>query len=702
MNIKKSILIRSRIAFLLVFLFAIAILWKATHIQVVQGEKWEAVSNNIALNHRTVKATRGNIYSDNGSLLATSLPFYKVAFDPTIAKTVLFNQKIDSLAYLLSRHYNDKSRNYYKQKIVKARKNKRKYVRLNTRKINYQDKKEMLTWPIFREGRLKGGVIFEQVDKRFRPFGGLGLRTIGYINEDNYGAGIEYSFNGKDQLAGEDGKALYQKIAGDNWKPIHDGSEMPSVEGKDIETTLDINLQDVSNAALLKALQNLKADFGCVVVMEVATGEIKSMVNLKRYVKNGKVDYREIYNYAVQGTTEPGSTFKLASMMALFEDTNIRLSDVVDTGEGKHKFYDRTMPDHKPGGYGKITVREVFEHSSNIGVSKMVDEHFGANAQRFIDYLDDFGITKPVGFQLMGEGVPYIKNPKDKSWSGTSLPWMSVGHELMVTPLQTLAFYNAVANDGKMLQPLLVKRVSKAGKTIEEYNAVVLNEKICSDNTLSKVRELLEGVVERGTAENIKNSHYKIAGKTGTAKKVKEGGGYKREYYTSFVGYFPAKAPKYSCIVVIDNPKGYKQYGSDVAAPVFKDIADKVYALDMDMQNPVPLKKLAEEGVFPVIQAGNHKDLKMICTKLGIETHSYSEEEWVRAQRSKKSIKWRSNAVLKDEVPDVQGMTLRDAIYVLENNGLRVSFSGAGRVTRQSQLAGNKVVKGSVIKLNLG
>lgn len=693
-------MLRARLAFLCVTLFAVAIVLKIFHIQMVEGEKWQKISDEIGLQYKTIKATRGNIYSDNHSLLATSLPFYKVAFDPTIAKKELFNQNIDSLTYLLSRHFKTYSPLHYKRKIVNARKNNRKYLILSRRKIDYREKKIMSDWPIFREGRLGGGVIFEKVGKRFRPFSGLGLRTIGYLNEDNHGAGLEYSFN--DKLAGKDGKALYQKIAGSDWKPLHNGSEVRPEEGMDIETTIDINLQDVANAALLSALQNLRADYGSVVVMEVKTGEIKAISNLTRYEKSDYVDYREIYNYAVQGATEPGSTFKLASFIALLEDSHVLLSDSVDTGNGKYKYHDRTMPDDKRGGYGKLTVRQVFEKSSNIGTSKLIYEHFGPNPQKYVDYLNNFGLNSLLDFQLVGEGLPYIKNPDDKSWSGTTLPWMSIGHELLQTPLQTLTFYNAVANDGKMIQPILVKRISKAGEAVKAFHSVVLNKKICSESTLNKVRELLEGVVERGTAKNIRGSHYKIAGKTGTAKKVKEGGGYKREYYTSFCGYFPAKNPKYSCIVVIDNPKGYRQYGSDVAAPVFKEIADKIYALDIKMHEPLPGEFEMEKGIFPVIQAGRHEDLKMICNELGIANHSYTEEEWVRAQRSTNYVKWRANEISPQLVPNVTGMTLRDALYILENNGLKVRHKGIGRVKSQSYQPGAKAVKGSTITLKLG
>src|SRR5690606_997276 len=330
-------------------LFAISIGARIVDIQFVEGKKWAAIAEDIGLKYRKVEATRGNIYSDNGSLMATSLPFYKVAFDPTIADNELYKNGLDSLSMLLSRHFKDKTPAEYKHKINNARVAKRRYLVLNWKLIDYQDKKKMSQWPIFREGRLGGGVIFEKVDRRFLPSSHLGGRTIGYITETGSGVGLEYSFN--KFLAGTDGEALFQKMAGGNWKPVYDDSEVRPEEGLDIETTIDINLQDVAESALLKALIRHEADYGCVVVMEVATGEIKAISNLKGY-EDG--NYREVYNYAVQGLTEPGSTFKLASMIALFEDSNLKPSDSIDTGNGEYKFFDRTMLDHKPGGYGMM------------------------------------------------------------------------------------------------------------------------------------------------------------------------------------------------------------------------------------------------------------------------------------------------------------------------------------------------------------
>ncbi|GAA5039882.1 penicillin-binding protein [Marivirga lumbricoides] len=697
MNIKKSILLRVRLAFLMVLLFAIAIIYQIFHIQWIEGDKWKKLSEEISLSYQEVKATRGNIYSDNGSLLATSLPFYRVAIDPTIADENIFRENIDSLSYLLARNFGQTA-TYYRQKIMGARQKGNQYLLLSRDLIGYQQKKEMETWPIFREGRLSGGVIFSKTDKRFRPFSNLAFRTIGFLNENDYGAGLEYSFN--DYLAGQNGKALFQKISGGSWRPLYDGSEVRPKDGFDIQTTIDINLQDVAESALLKHLIQHDADMGCVVVMEVATGEIKAISNLKK-LKSG--DYGEVYNYAVgsHGLREPGSTMKLASYIALFEEKNLKLSDTIQTGDGELKFYKETVRDHKPGGYGTITIKEAFEKSSNIAIAKMVDETFQKNPQRYLDYLNNMGLTKPLGFQMVGEGKPKI--PPLNQWSGITLPWMAYGYGLELTPLQILTLYNAVANNGKMIRPLLVKSINKVDKEVNTFETNVISSQICSKETLKKIRVLLEGVVENGTASNINNANYKIAGKTGTAQSLKDGR-YIRQYYTSFAGYFPAENPKYSAIVVMDNPKGYRQYGSDVAAPVFKEIADKIYALDLKMHEKYELAEKPEMGVFPVVQAGKREDLALMLNYLGISNHATANEvEWVRAGINNNSIQWKETTSQAGLVPDVNGMTLRDALYLLENSGLRVEVKGkTGRVITQSQLPGSRALKGSTIKIEVG
>lgn len=690
-----------RIVFLFVFLFSIAIVIKLGDIQFVKGSYWKELAEKSGLKYRIVPSTRGNIYSDNGSLLATSLPFFKVSFDPTVADRAIFDQGIDSLALNLHYFFGDYTKDEYKRRIINARSSGRQYLQLSKRKIGYQEKKELTQWPIFREGRNRGGVIFEKVYERFRPFSYLGHRTIGLVNEDNnFGYGLEYSFNA--QLAGQQGEALFQRMAGGSWKPVNDKEEVPPVDGLDIQTTIDINLQDVAESALLRAVEEHEADYGCVAVMEVSTGQIKAISNLTR-TSTGRYSERVNYIVGSQGLTEPGSTFKLASALALLEEKAVTLGDSIETGFGEVAFYDKVMRDSKVGGFGKITFKEAFANSSNVAISKLIDATFGLNPQRFIDYLSTFYLTEPLGFQMVGEGIPYVKSPEDPTWSGITLPWMSIGYELKLTPLQTLSFYNAVANKGYFVQPIIVTKAKRANKAVEDYQPVVSKKPIASSQTLEKLHELLLETVENGTARNIRNNYYSIAGKTGTAQKVKRDGiGYSEEHSTSFVGYFPADNPKYSCIVVIDNPKGDRQNAGVVAAPVFKTIADKIYSLDINMHAPLPRGQVADQSVFPHIKGGNLVDLQRICDELGIPNYSVSQKEWVRTSIDDQKVAWKDAGVRVGVVPDVRGMTLRDALYLLENQGLQVSFNGNGRVKSQTQDPGSRALRGSRIILDLG
>lgn len=698
MNIKRSILLRVRIAFLIMVAFVLAVVYRLAYIQVAEGDKWREMADNYSLDYKTIRATRGSIYASGNDLLATSLPFYKVAFDPTVVDEEIFTSNIDSLSHLLSAFYRDHAPEYYKEKISEARQIKKQYMVLHRKAVNYQEKQEMLTWPIFNLGQMRGGVIFEKEDTRHLPFRKLAERTIGYINEDNVGAGIERSFN--DYLAGRDGEGLFQRVAGGNWKPVNVSSDVRPQDGYDVHTTIDINLQDVAQNALLRALNKYQAQYGTVVLMEVQTGEIKAISNLSR-MQSGA--YAESYNWAVQGTNDPGSTFKLASMLALLEEGKVELTDSVDTGEGSIQFYNRTLTDVKKGGYGMMTVEDVFVKSSNVGTAKLVTEHFGDNPQKFIDIIKGTGYGELLDFQLMGEGQPLVKDVDHPTWSGTSLPWMSVGYETSVTPLQTLAFYNAVANDGKMIQPILVKSIQDADKSVRTFESEVMQKRIASKETIAKLKQMLEGVVERGTAKNIRNDYYSIAGKTGTAQKL-IGGRYRAQrYYASFAGYFPADEPQFSCIVVIDDPKGWNRYGGDVSAPVFKEIADMIYAQNLKLHDPFENDLLANEGSFPVIRAGKYDELTRLCNELGISNHLGDEDvDWVRSRVDNNAIIWKKNHSDLDMVPNVQGMTLRDAVFLLENKGLRVQVSGNGRVKSQSIGPGRRISKGQTINIKLG
>jgi cell division protein FtsI (penicillin-binding protein 3) len=687
------------VVFILIALTAAAIPYQITKLQLKDGDIWREKAETINFQYREVPATRGNIYAGDGSLLATSLPFYRVAIDPTVVKSKLFDSGIDSLASRLSSFYKDKSASSYKRMIKDARLDNKRYLILNRTQISYQKMQIMSTWPIFRAGRLAGGVIFEKVERRYRPFNTLASRTVGFLNEDQYGVGIEYSFNS--YLKGTDGKALFQRLAGGSWKPVFDAEDIKPEDGLDVITTLDVNIQDVAETALLRQLVDRNAAFGSVIVMEVRTGQIKAISNLQRN-KSGN-GYGENYNFAIgdQGNTEPGSTFKLLSMLALLEENNISLEDKVETGNGVHLFYNQSMRDAKNGGYGTMTVREGFEKSSNVAISKLVDQYFGSSPSKFMAYIEKAGLSEPMGFQLTGEGKPFFKKPGAKDWYGTSLPWISIGYESKLNPLHTLALYNAVANGGKMMKPYIVKAVSKGNNVQTSYQPEVYRKKIASEKTIKQLQELLEGVVSNGTAKNIANADYKIAGKTGTAQKLVNGQ-YTKKYYTSFAGYFPADNPKYSMIVVIDSPEGFAAYGGDVSAPVFKEIADRIYALDLEL-NPGSGERLAKVDDLgsPYVKAGKAEELQEIFAEFGLKGSAMNEEEWVKTVSDGSNVQMQINDTDKPTVPDVSGLSLRDALFILENKGLQVNYSGKGRVKAQSLAPGTPLKGNATINLVL-
>lgn len=705
MNIKQSILLRVRFSFLLVAAVALAIVARIVYIQFVEGDYWREKAERRDVRLLPIPALRGNILADDERLLATSLPFYKVAFDPVAPDEATFNAGVDSLAWYAARFFQDRTPRQYKQLFVSARKQGRRYLPLGSKAVDHSDMQKIASWPVFRKGRLKGGIIFEQETRRFNPFHTLARRTIGYVNNEGHGVvGIELSFD--KYLRGKPGQAVYRRSVGNRWVPFHDGSYIEPQDGMDVYTTLDVNIQDVAHHALLKALVENDADFGCVVVMEVKTGAIKAMVNL------GRVDsarYAENYNYAIgsKGSADPGSVFKLASVMALFEDNpQLSLDELVETGDGKYRFWDVTLRDPKPTGYGTITLQEAFEYSSSIGIARLVYEHFKANPQRFINYLHQFGLSTPLDFQLVGEVKPYIKNTNDPTWSRLSLPWIAIGYETVVSPLQLLTFYNAVANNGKMIQPLIVDKIKdKEGRVVVDYEPVVLRERICSPQTLEKARRLLEGVVERGTARNIKSNQYKIAGKTSTSQKFKDGQ-YIKEYHTAFAGYFPADNPKYSCIVVIDNPRRNLQYGGEVAAPVFRKIADEIYSMDLSIhEDKVITRNAVSPAQIPYNEIGRAGDLQRIFEELDIpqkKMEGVDAYTWVfSSTASDSTVIWKPLFLDDDNMPDVRGMSLRDALFILENRGLNVWVKGKGKVIDQSIEPGKPIKRGQPVTLRL-
>ena len=703
MNIKKTILMRVRTVFLVGAIFAVAIGYRIFHIQYVDGSEWRAKYNSFS--KKEIKATRGNIYADDGSLLATSLPLYRLGFDPSVANKEeklmkIFRKGVDSLSILLSQKFKSYPPSYYKNLLIDAQQDHKQFLYLSRGySLNYRDQQEMMKWPIFREGKNKGGVIFEKIYRRFHPFKELAFRTVGFINEDNFGAGLESSFN--QMLSGVNGQATYQRLAGGISRPIFDGTEIRPVDGYDVYSTLNVNIQDVAEASLLKSLIQSNAKFGCVIVMEVATGEIKALANLG--LEEGK--YVEKYNYAVGMKHYPGSTFKLASYMAMIEDGKVRLSDTVATGNGKWKVGKQPITEAKGHAYGNISVKDAFAKSSNVAVSKLLVKHFKSRPEKFLQYITNFGLAEPLNFQIRGEERPFFRSPSDKRhWNDAALAKMSFGYEAEITPLQTLAFYNAVANGGKMIQPIIVKEVRSNDKVAKSFTPKVIREKICSDETLVAVKEMLEAVVQhpKGTGHKIKSDLFRIAGKTGTAHKFENGHWVDNAYYTSFAGFFPADKPKYSAIVIIDSPQ-FGMMAGEAAAPVFKDIADKIYAGDVEMHQMLATKEAADD--VPVIAGGKYEELHDICNKLKISNYDRDTAiaEWVfPGMKANRAVYWKSNKMELNTVPDVHGLCLRDAVYLLENFGYRVRTVGRGKVISQSPQAKRSLDKGSTIIVTLG
>lgn len=651
-------------------LFLMAVVIKVVNIQYVQGEKYKKLATELTIKQDTIYANKGNVYAADGNLLATSMSKFTIRMDVVAVDKNLFEQEVVNLSKELSMMLGN-SASYYETKLRSAKKYNNRYLLL-ARDIGYNDYLKMKQFPIFKEGVYKGGFIAEHKTVRAHPIGKIAERTIGY--DDFRGeAGIEGAF--ADFLQGENGLRWKQKIAKNQWKPISDVNEREPIDGHDVITTIDVNIQDITHHALLRELEYFNADHGCAVVMETETGEIKAISNLGR-TSEGK--YFEKRNYAVWESHEPGSTFKLASLMAALEDRVIDTSTVVDTENGKIFIHNRKVEDSRRGGYGKISAARVLEVSSNVGIVKLIKKHYDEQPEKFIKHIEKFGFTKPIGFQIKGEGIPFVPNPKNKKrWNKISLEWMSWGYGVSVTPMQTLMFYNAVANNGKMVKPRFVKELRRQDKTEKIFKTEIVHPKIASDLTLKKVRKVLENVVIKGTADNIYSPNFSMSGKTGTAKKFIprtknengewQGGYYSTEkYVASFVGFFPSDKPKYSCIVVVHNPdksKGY--YGATVAAPIFKEIAQKIYTT-----TPINHQAVTDEIAFTGIE-NKYKEYQKNINK------NYTE------------------------VPNVKGMSGMDAVSLLENIGLKVKFSGVGKVESQSIKQGEKLQRGSTIILKL-
>ena len=698
MNIRANILLRVYLSFGLIVLFAVAVLVRLGDVQFVEGHKWRAMADSLSTKYINVEAARGNIYSVDGSLLATSIPEYELRMDMLaggIQDDDLFNAKVDSLALRLSQFFKDKSPKEYSRYLRVARRDSARYL-LIKRKVGYQELKTIRTFPLYNVGKYTGGLIAVQQNKRIRPFKYLAARTIGYKNENvSNGVGLEGAYG--EYINGESGRRLVQRISGGVWVPINDEAEVAPKEGADIISTIDINMQDLAQKALEKQLKISDADHGTVILMEVNSGEVRAVANYTR-VKEGV--YEEKFNYAVGGSQDPGSTFKLASYMALLEDEKVDTNTLVATGDGYYRIPGHTIKDSH-GGIGTVTVMKAFEESANTAVAKLVNTHYQGNPSEFTDHFYDIHMNERLGLQIPGEPRPIIKNPKFKDWGRMTLPQMAYGYEMQITPLQMLAFYNAVANNGKYIAPIFVREIRRLGNPVEQFKARVIKDQICSPKTIKKLQAMLESVVTKGTGKQMGSPLYRVAGKTGTAQVADDNRGYrgKRSYQASFCGYFPADKPKYSIMVSINGPKnGY--YGAQVAGPVFKEIADRIYASDMQMYNSIP-EHLVGNTNNPEAKAGQSKPVKKVYQAFGVKTLYASKSEYFNKLDTSNGIAYEDLNMTKGVMPNVNGMGLKDALYLLGNAGLKTKVKGRGKVTGQSIAAGSRIGKGLLVQLEL-
>lgn len=707
----NRILLRYFIIVLVLGVLVVGILMSAFNTAFVEKEMWEKVAESQKRPNLQILPGRGNIYSSDGKLMATSVPRYYTYIDfqaQGLNRDSFLTSKtngVDSLAIYLSRKFKDRTPAGYKTYLTRGlnmKKNNRQYP-LFAGRISYSDLKEIKKYPYLRLNRNKSGFYTREMVQRQKPFGTLASRTIGDIYGEIEATGATRGKNGLELqydslLRGQSGLSSVRRVGG-GWTNV---VEIEPVDGMDIRTTIDINIQDITEKSLVDMLKNIDAESGTAVVMEVATGEIAAITNMGR-IREGV--YTETKNHAVADETEPGSTFKVASIMVALEDGVCQPGDTVDVGNGIFMYKGARMTDHNnnKGGYGRISVEESIWFSSNIGVAKTILKGYSDNPTKFVEGLYRVGMNADLKLEIPGAGRSKIRRPDDslRYWSKTTLPWMSFGYETQVPPISTLAFFNAIANNGKMVRPMFTKSILHNGNVVKEFSTEVVKQSICSDKTLAIIKSMLLGVVEQGTGKAVYSDIVRIAGKTGTAQ-IATGGVYRTSgHQVAFCGYFPADEPKYSCIVVIRRPRiGYPS-GGTMPGGVVKSIAEKIYASHMSFDvREMEVDSLAVR--LPRAKGGSLKALENVLDKLDIDMDADSlETKWVRAETDSLSVKLRDVNIREGLVPSVVGMGAKDAVFLLENAGLKVSLSGLGRVASQSISAGQRAVKGQTVSLTL-
>jgi len=703
-DIRKGIMTRVYLVYVGILLFGLAILGRAFYIQNFEKKQLLEMAKKQEMQIFPIEAIRGNILSDDGTLLAVSVPIFdlRMDLDADSLTDEVFENGIDSLAKCLAGLYQDRSPMQVKDKLWEARRNQERFF-LIKRDVTYPELKKIRKFPIFKRGKYKGGLIVIPQWERELPYKSLARRIIGYEKgeaDNKVYVGLEGKFT--KELEGVGGSRMMRRVGGSSWMPVDIESQVEPQNGLDIVTTIDIELQDMAEAALRRELIADSADHGCLVVMEVKTGYIKAMVNLGRTKKG---TYEEVFNYAIGESNEPGSTFKLASFLVALEDGKVDLNTMIQIGNGVVYFSGHKIEDSHHEGFGSLTAQQVFEKSSNVGTAKMIYGIYSSEPQKFIDGLYRLGINRPLNLQIDGEAPPYIKNTKSKYWSALSLPWIAYGYEVALAPIHLITLYNSIANNGVMVKPLFVKEILRNGQSFKKFDPVVLNPRVVSPATIQKAKIMMEGVVLHGTGTAINSPLYRIAGKTGTAQLAQNNRGYNQgtkniHYKGSFIGFFPVEDPRFTMMVVIVDPRKGKYYGASVAAPVFRQISDRLYSKQKDIR--FPFKKDTVNSFLPFAHAGMQADLQEAYNGLGYSISKVDvRAAWTQAAPAENRIVLYPEKVSRNLMPDVSGMGLKDALFLLEQLGLNVVVNGRGSVVSQSVKPGTLVNKGMLVVLDL-
>lgn len=694
MSADKVIRLRVYLCFVGMCLFAMAILAKGALIIFKDGPELRSYADSLYTDLEVLQPERGNIYTEDGSLLSSSIPEFDIRLDLVAIPKDTFNKYINALSISLAQilYDRDKTAADYNYELKKQQEKGNQYYLL-ARKVSYSQYLDIKELVPFNKGANKGGFIAEARIKRMNPFGILANRTVGIYRQNAQNVGIEEAFN--ESLKGKEGKRIVRKIAGGTYMPV-DGSEIEPVNGKDIITTLDMNIQDVAENALMKQLQLDEASFGTCIVMETKTGKIKALANLGRQ-EDGS--YYEDKNYALMGI-EPGSTCKVISLISLLNDKKLSIQQSVNCGNGAYRIGTRKVTDSHP--VGEVSVADALAQSSNIGFFKMIYEHYRDNKVAYINNLKKLHLDKPTGIEIKGESKTVLNEKRIYS-EEYLIGSMGYGYGLKLTPMHLAMVYNAIANNGKLMKPYLVKEIKEYGKTIQHFESVVLNDKAVSQNAVEDIKEAMYAVVDRGTGKKLQNPYYKICGKTGTARVFDEGIRYSdRVYHASFIGFFPKENPQFTIAVVVRTSKNSRNYyGGLLALPVFQEVANRLYATHV--KTPQSYVNTDSMHQTPELKKIHAQQFTTIASALGMQTNNKANAGWLKSAKASSDKKWETEAVhfSEKQVPNVMGMGLRNAMTILESRGLRVIPVGKGKVGSQSLAPGTDIQTGQLITIHL-